>query len=229
MNNTETTSFFLVLCDPNIWPVIKSFMFDGKKSSNWENWKGDGDTAAHFGYLALMKDRNLEYSERAIEFASCNGHLEVVKWLYEKQQQPFCLDFAIYFGHSKIVEWATKHASLKITERSVCVAVQVGNLDLLEFLLSTQNIPYDPTQTRNNTLAVACRKGRLDIIKCIFHHQGENGATLDYGIEMAIVENVKWAQENAEIIKWAQENGKFHSKWVLNLDVTPKTPTSDGA
>jgi hypothetical protein len=74
--------FFVILNSNDIWTILKKFMYVNKKKSNIHNYR-DGDVAAYYGYLGLLKNNdNLVLTENAMNWAAKNGHLEVIKWLH---------------------------------------------------------------------------------------------------------------------------------------------------
>ena len=83
---SNETAFSQVLAHPDLWKLVKSFMYPGKKTATLETYQ-DGNIAAYHGYLSLMKYRSeqvrseadkLKYTYQAMNLAAGNGRLHVV-------------------------------------------------------------------------------------------------------------------------------------------------------
>jgi hypothetical protein len=84
--NNES-AFFIVLNTTDIWTVLKKFMYTNKKKSNIYNYRS-GDMAAYHGYLTVLKrNRILSFTSDAMDWAACNGHFDVVKYLHQKRSE----------------------------------------------------------------------------------------------------------------------------------------------
>ena len=94
--------FFVILTNNDIWTVLKKFMYINKKKSNIHNYR-DGDIAAYYGYLELLKNNDsLVFTENAINYAAKNGHLEVTKWLHTNRAEGCttdAMDYTAKNGH----------------------------------------------------------------------------------------------------------------------------------
>jgi hypothetical protein len=77
-------AFFAALSNTDIWSVMKKFMYGNKKKSNIYNYR-DGDIAAYYGYIEILKfeHRELTLSGNSIQWATDNGHLTTVQLLYK--------------------------------------------------------------------------------------------------------------------------------------------------
>lgn len=100
-------AFFIVLDSTDLWKELKKWMFPNKIASNFYNYK-DGDTVASHGYLDLIKENTgLFFTKFAIDNAARNGHLEVIKFIYEFRTEGciyLAMNCAMGGGHLKVVK-----------------------------------------------------------------------------------------------------------------------------
>src|ERR1700733_3335000 len=81
------SAFFIVLTNKDLFQLIISF----QNGTKWKNYN-NGDHAAAFGYLSLIKSKLqfgelLAFSSGAMDIAAANGHLETVIWLHENRSE----------------------------------------------------------------------------------------------------------------------------------------------
>ncbi len=81
---------------------------DGCRSVTWGELK-NGDSVASAGWLTILiqLQNQLVFSNKAMDFASDNGHLDVVKWLHYNRTEGCtrkAMDYAEN-GHVDVVKW----------------------------------------------------------------------------------------------------------------------------
>lgn len=131
----DESAFFEVLGNPDLWRLIKSFMFPGKKSSTIDNYK-DGDMAATNGYLTLIKAKSLTFSIKAMDFAAYKGYLEVVKYLHENRKEGcsvWAINVAAREGHLEVVKYLHENGKECTTYAMNWAAFQ-GQLEIVKYL-----------------------------------------------------------------------------------------------
>jgi len=141
---------FQILLIEDIWLQIKSLMYKSKKSHNYYQYR-DGDTAAFYGYLHLIKrNNNLTFSNQSLDLAIRNGHLEIVEWLYFNQNRTcICnaINTAIEYGQLELIQWLYTNIDKRchhhcffysekcdIRKFAVTIACEKGYIKIIEWL-----------------------------------------------------------------------------------------------
>jgi hypothetical protein len=93
-----------------------------------------------------------EVSENALDFASQNGHVELLEWwkisgLEELKYTENALDWASAYGHVELLEWwKNSGLELKYTEIALNLALQNGQVKVLEWWKNSGlELKYDET------------------------------------------------------------------------------------
>ena len=123
-------------------PPSKNLCISIKKKSNIHNYR-NGDIAAYYGYLELLKNNNdLVFTETAMDWAAENGHLKVIKWLHTNRSEGCTVDamnWAASTGQLEVIKW------LHINRSEGCIASAINraainnHLDVINWLNSYSN------------------------------------------------------------------------------------------
>ena len=138
MNRSDNEyAFFTVLSMDDVWKELKKHMYPNKKSSSLASYR-DGDIAAYYGYLSLIKENtSLTFTKEAMNFAAMNGHLDVVKWLHENRKEGCtinAMDWGAKFGHLDIVIWLHDNRTEGCTTNAMDWAGGYGHLEVVKWL-----------------------------------------------------------------------------------------------
>jgi hypothetical protein len=115
-------------------------------------------------------------STKAMDQASANGHLEVVKWLHENRREGCtvgAMNGAASRGRPEVVKWLYANRSEGCTEAAMDGAAAFGDLETVKWLHAKPNVGC--------TTAVmdgAARRGFLDVLKWL-HANPKAGCTTD--------------------------------------------------
>ena len=134
--NYEQYFLQMILMD-DIWTSIKIYMYPIKKKCTYSKYI-NGDIAAFYGYLALIKEKKyITFTFDAMNYAAKNGHLEVVKWLHfnRKEGFNFCtMNLAAANGHLEVVKWLHLNRKEGCTFDAMNWAAENGHLEVIEWL-----------------------------------------------------------------------------------------------
>lgn len=187
----------------------------------------NADYAAAVGNIDMLnylsETTSFDYSHCAIDWASCNGYVNVLDWFrasdYEFLYSEKAIDFACKNGHECILEWFhTSCYDFLCTENAIDYASKMGHEFVLEWFKSNEyNIMYS-----ENAVNWACRYGHIDIIKW-FHNSGlemlYTTSAIDYAARYGHLEIILWFDthgyniEYKNAIDFASRYGHIH---VLN-------------
>jgi hypothetical protein len=158
-------AFFMVLHNTDLWSIIKKFMYVGQHKSTIYNYR-NGDTAAHYGHLEIVKwlyyNRTEGCTTFAMRSAAENGHLEIVKWLYYNrivECTMYTMNSAAENGHLEMVKWLHKNLK-KYTSTAIYYAAGNGHLETVKYLY--QN---GPEIDINTAIRYALIYGHLEVIE----------------------------------------------------------------
>lgn len=149
--------------------------------------------------------------ENKVDWASRNGHLEVVKYLCSKGEEcsEFAVDWASREGHLELVKYLCSQGIVDVvyTENSVTWASVGGYLEIIKYLNSVSEIPED---TKKNIMTNACRYGKLELVKYL---ESENVPYAGEDIAYAC------AMGQLEIVKFIIHNEKDSKIWYRKRDI----------
>jgi hypothetical protein len=138
-NRKNEWAFFIILNSNDIWTIFKQFMYIGKKKSNIYDYK-NGDIAAYYGYIEVLKNNdNLYFTQYAIEWASQNGYVEVIKWLYNNRPERWtytAMNLASKNGHLEIIKWLHQNKIEEFTTYAayaIYPAARNGHLEIVKY------------------------------------------------------------------------------------------------
>jgi len=136
-NFNNEYAFFDVMGNNDLWKELKSHMYPGKKTSSIDNYK-NGDIAAYYGYFSLIKENeNLTFTTQAMDWASSNGYLEVVKWLSENRTEgctTYAMNYAAGKDHLEVVKWLSNNRKEGCTTWAMDWAALNGHLEVVKWL-----------------------------------------------------------------------------------------------
>ncbi len=126
-NLMNENNFWKIWRDPYLLAMIFSF-----------NHGTNGDTAAEIGYLdGIVYNINLTFTDDAMDYASANGHLEVVNWLHENREEgctEWAMDLAAANGHLPVVKWLHENRTEGCTLYAMNYAATNGHLHVVKWL-----------------------------------------------------------------------------------------------
>lgn len=132
----ETNPFLLLIHNEDLWQLVRSHTYPGKKTSNYYDYKS-GDVAAANGYLTLMKERkDFRYTNDSTKQAAGNGHVEVLAWLKANTSAKFnewTVNAAARGGHINTLSWL-KANTKDISNHAVDYAAENGHVETLIWL-----------------------------------------------------------------------------------------------
>lgn len=155
----------------------------------------DIDFAARDGHLEIIKylfNKGQKCTNKAIELASTKGHLDIVEYLFKKKQQ---------YGSKSAIDMAIDLASGN------------GHFEIVKYLFEIQK-----QSCSSNAIDWASRIGRLDIVKYLFEVQNSHYTvnSITYASENGHFEVVKYLFsimspliETNQAINGASKNGHF--------------------
>jgi len=118
-----SADLFIIINHRDVWRKIKKWMYPGKKVSNYYSYK-DGNIAASYGYLELIKERHeyLKFGIDAMDYAARNGHLDVIKWLHINRSEgctKYAMAMAAEHGHLDVLKWLHLNRSEGCTKNAM--------------------------------------------------------------------------------------------------------------
>lgn len=139
----DSSLFFEVVGNPDLWEEIRKRMYPRKKTCNYYKFKS-GDVAVFHGYFGLMKERkDLEYTKNAMDWAAGKGYLEIVKFLHENRKEgctKYAMTWAMENGHLHIVKFLDENRTEGCTTDAISWAAWNGHSEIVDFL--REKIPF---------------------------------------------------------------------------------------
>ena len=121
----------------------------------------------HFEIVKWLRENGAPWDERAITHASKNGHFEIIKWLRENGApwNEGAITYASQNGHFEIVKWLRENGA-PWDARAIASASQNGNFEIVKWLREN-GAPWDKW-----AITYASKNGHFEIVKWL----KENGA-----------------------------------------------------
>lgn len=159
--------------------------------------------AAKYGHLEVFQwlcDEGCPYDQWAFKNATCNGHLELTKWLYTRGLY-ISFPASCIAKHFHILKWAYSVGYI-LGYDTISQAATTGDLEMIKWLME-RGCPWDGATTAN-----AAGGGHLEVLKFL----RSNGCpwdanTTDRASDMGHTDVLKWAIENGCPLDW--EYGYF--------------------
>lgn len=170
-----------------------------------------------------------DYTERAIDLASANGHIHILDWLFKigteskpwiLKYSPRSIDWAAARGHIHVLGWwLNKYKNMNIvlqyTEKAIDFAATQGRIEILEWFLKHSEEYYkhitDPKIAENITVIgkfkhskdamdFASIYGYVDILNWFLENSKKYNIELKFDLLNAI--NLAAARGHANILDW---------------------------
>lgn len=171
-DGTSEEAFFKVLSNGDLWKEFKKYMYPNNKTTNFYDYR-NGNVAASYGYLSLIKEKkDLIFTTAAIDSACEYGHLEVARYLYYTRTEgctPLAMNWASSNNHLEVIKWL--HFIIRIqgcTTEVMDGAIRNGHLKVVEFLHYNRKEGYNPL-----AMDIAARRGHLHVIKFLHYNRTE--------------------------------------------------------
>jgi ankyrin repeat protein len=149
------------------------------------------DTESKNGHLDVVKflyDKGANYTTNAMNYASKNGHLDIVKYLHKVGSEcTNAIGYASENGHLEVVKFL--YSIGKVCEPSVMnMAAKNGHIEVVKYLQSIGTDFY------NTTVYSAITNGHLEVVKFLYTVKPEYYCK--WVMELAEMHN------RIEIVKW---------------------------
>jgi hypothetical protein len=104
----DLTRFFCDNLTVNTWRSVR----DRSGEDCYTEWMGAAKEGDLTKIILLHLQRAGGCTTRAMDYAACKGHLDVVIWLHENRSEgcTWAMDYAVCCGHLDVVEWLKEHA-----------------------------------------------------------------------------------------------------------------------
>lgn len=189
----------------------------------FEPINGDVDminAAAEYGHLDIVKhmlknnrfsyDKSFDACENPLFFAAINNHIDVVKFLIEKDVHLHIILYIVFeevcaFSNIDIVIYLLEFCDINVWDgMAIRSAARHGRMDVVRYF-TTKKIEVVP---RNLTIIDAAQYGHLDIIKLLKNHPDANLAfmksfALRNAVDGKYIETVKYLCNNGADAKQA--------------------------
>ncbi|EFA77136.1 hypothetical protein PPL_09891 [Heterostelium album PN500] len=120
----------------------------------------------------LTEKHNMKCSTMALDAAATNGHLEVIKWVFEQdpniKSQKTLMDIAAAGGYLDIVTFIHNNTTTQCTIRALNTASQQGHLKVVEFLILNRSEGCTPAAFDG-----AIKNGHLEVLEFLFENRTE--------------------------------------------------------
>ena len=180
-----------------------------------------------FRWVLWKSGRNFDIWNAFAQGAIIYGQLEMLKIIYARgylSKGKDYIDWAAFYGHSKILFWL-RSKGYEWSEETCNSAAEVGHLELLKSLIS-RGCPFNQLKTR--ITAVEC--GQVEVLKFVHYYKRSpcttrwDQETLGGAASYRQLETAKWALANGcpwsentveyalqccyfDFFKWAVTNG----------------------
>lgn len=156
-------AFFTVLASTDLWREFRKWMFPGKKTANFYNYRS-GDIAAENNYTGLIIERgNFIFSNNIINKIAHLGNLQVIKYIHSVLSESYtyiAIDNATRGKHLDVVKFLYQNLKGPISAtQAMSYAVINGHLEIVKYLCQTKKFAYS-----NYAINKAIANGHLDVI-----------------------------------------------------------------
>lgn len=160
------------------------------------------NTACKNGNLRIVKQLGRPRNPEAIMYASENGHLDIVEYLYES--------------------WGILGQT--IDERSIVAAATNGHLNIVKFLIGV-GVPIDEWAIRH-----AASNGHTNVVKFLRQYI-DNSDAIDYAASNGHINVVKYLisigdNVNIQTTEWLAKHGDLDILRYLLLNKAPYNPNN---
>ncbi|KAH9102783.1 hypothetical protein AeMF1_020713 [Aphanomyces euteiches] len=156
------------------------------------------DHAASLGHLAIVQrlhDRGFLCSERAMESAIENEHIQLVEWLHANRTEGFRtlpMNMSV-----KMIQWLCVNRC--DFDPGVCLkqAVSKNNIDAIELLVDRFDVPWSEKLTQE-----AKRKGTLASLRWIHNRNLDSMEKIDPNVLVSSVRQGTYPLSNGYVMLW---------------------------
>ncbi|GMF19341.1 unnamed protein product [Phytophthora fragariaefolia] len=149
-------------------------------------------------HLALTAPKQLheESNSLVMDFAACNGHLDILTWLHNTEQLSGCstraMDDAAKNGHLPIVQWLHENRSEGCTTKAMDYAASSGHLPVVQWLHQ-----YRSEGCTTRAMDLAAQNGQLHVLQWLHDHRTEGCTTsaVNYAAAEGHLQIVRWLCE----------------------------------
>lgn len=212
-------AFFTVLFMDDIWVILKTHMYPGKKTSSIDNYK-NADCAAYHGYLKIFEERGESLTHIGIDtvrIAANRGHLDVLRWIHDNGKGYFersLIDTAVRLGYIDIVKWLYENKINDFRKHTMGFAAANGHLEIVKWL------HYNGARCTKFVMDIAASDGHLDTVIWL-HENRTEGCTWRAVVYAAVnghLEVVIWVWDNCNITDHDCDH-YFDRRLCLNLAI----------
>jgi hypothetical protein len=128
-----------------------------------ESWTRFAEVGNRYGLEWLHYHRIRGCTKLAMNYAACNGHLEIVKWLHYNRYEGcnhWAMNFACGNGHLDTVKWLHVNRREGCTKDAMDLAARNGHLDIVKWLYANRKEGCTPT-----AISWATLYGHLDVLE----------------------------------------------------------------
>uniref|UniRef100_H3HBW0 Uncharacterized protein n=1 Tax=Phytophthora ramorum TaxID=164328 RepID=H3HBW0_PHYRM len=149
-------------------------------------------------HLALATPKQPQDSGNSLvmDFAACNGHLDILTWLHNTEQLSGCstraMDDAAKNGHLPIVQWLSQHRSEGCTTKAMDYAASSGHLPVVQWLHQHRT---EGCTTR--AMDLAAQNGQLHVLQWLNDNRSEGctSSAVNYAATEGYLHIVRWLCE----------------------------------
>ncbi|KAK1929201.1 putative ankyrin repeat protein [Phytophthora citrophthora] len=149
-------------------------------------------------HLALTspKTPQEENNSLVMDFAACNGHLDILTWLHNTEQLSGCstraMDDAAKNGHLPIVQWLHVNRSEGCTTKAMDYAASSGHLSVVQWLHTNRS---EGCTTR--AMDLAAQNGQLQVLQWLSKNRSEGctPSAVNYAATEGHLHIVRWLCE----------------------------------
>lgn len=156
-----------------LYQILKKFSVVVRGLSLW---------CSRNGYLDLLKLVQIDDAEKCIMWAAFNGHLEVVKYLYQEEYRNIIEKYADLQGHRHILQFLgiTRPPSRFVTSSSDQEFLRVCDTDQLDQLTRLIELPDFSVTVLTEALVKTVKHNKIKNFRLLLEHSHINpDATLE--------------------------------------------------
>lgn len=185
----------LILLKLNDIHVSISLKRDYVSEKIWKTNEYTINKASKNGHLDVVKflyDKGANYTNDAIDLASSRGHLDVVKFLLNVGSEfTYAIDYACENGHLEVVKYLHSIGGKVCGPSAMDSAAENGHIEVVKYLDSIGCDFY------NTTVYYATENGHLEVVKFLYTLNPEyyyQGWVMKIAREHNRIEIVDWLQ-----------------------------------
>ena len=186
------------------------------------------------------KEKNI-YSSNIISYAASNGHLNIIKYIYENENVNFnnnnnsnqkiekinllsgrlAIDLAALNGHLDIIKWLDYNKNENCSKNALYNACKNGHFDIVKWLIINKKLLF----INRRSIDFAAYNGNIEIIRFLYDNnlRFSTKKAMDSAAENGHIECLKYLHKNLDVgctsnaIDLAAKNGHLNViKWLHN-------------